>query len=255
MRGCVAHAAGLYGLALARSGGDGLDVEAHVVERQRLARRRARTASANGSRSSSGQPREVRAEGDRRGEVARARAASPASAPASSAPRRSRRRAGAASVSSAPAKFHIAAHALEVRRELGPRARPRRDRLRRARRRCPRRRTGRPGGRRAAAPRAGARRARSWSGIQWKVAVEKIRSTGSSSSQLGEVGDDVGGARRRARSRAFAIIASEPSTAISLPVGQPLDQLGGDPAGAAAGVERRSRRRAARAARAPPSPS
>ena len=123
------------------------------------------------------------------------------------------------------------------RGELGARGDRRRSPPR-ARRRCPRRRTGRPGGRPAAAPRAGARRARSWSRIQWKVAVEKTRSTGSSSSSSDEVGDQVGRRRSPSRSRALATIASEPSTASTLPVGQALEQLGGDPARAAAGVER-----------------
>ena len=85
---------------------------------------------------------------------------------------------------------------------------------------------------------AARRRAKSasWSAIQWKTALEKTTSTGSSSSQLGQVGDQrlVLGAQHRAHLLDHRRGAVDRDHAA---LGQPLDQHRGDAAAAAAGVE------------------
>ena len=120
----VAHAADS---TRSGSGGDGLDVEADVVERQRLLGSAARTASAKGSRSSSGSGRGCGAEGDRRDErrsgsrgLHRLRLQPAARLGEAGA------RAGAPRSPPAPAKFQRPSSPLEVRRVARRRRRPRR---------------------------------------------------------------------------------------------------------------------------------
>ena len=228
-----------------------LDVEAHVVERQRLVfeprapRRRRASRSSSGSRSRCGPRQTVRR--NSRG----SRAADRPRLAASSAPRRSRRRAAAP-------------RSPRARRSSTARSKPSKCGGEGSRRRRPRRSLARSSatlpcaaalgderGRRAAAPRAGARRGASWSRIQWKTALEKTTSTGSLELELGQVGDQV--ARRRSPS-ALARLLDHRGGAVDgdhAALGQALDQHRGDPAAAAAGVEHASRRRAARAGRGP----
>ncbi len=109
----------------------------------------------------------------------------------------------------------------------------------------------RPPGRSAANRRSNSR---SWSGIQWKVAVERIASTGSSSSSSSRSATNTS-TPGPSRSRACSTIEGEPSTATTCAARQPLDQRGGDAPGAAAGVEHALVAVAARGGRAPRAPS
>ena len=97
--------------------------------------------------------------------------------------------------------------------------------------------TSRPPGRSAACRRANSR---SWSAIQWNVAVERIASTRLVELEVEQVEHahvDAVGAGRRARSLAASTIEADASTAITLPARQALDQRLGDPPRAAARVE------------------
>ena len=150
---------------------------------------------------------------------------------------RSRRRAGAPRSPPGAAKFHM--HGMPSKCSAkrlggGPRRSPRAS----ARRRCPRRRTARcrrPPGRSAAWMR---RKRLSWSGTQWKVAVEKTTSTGSAQlrARRGPV-TSVLGACRRALSRALSIIDWRAVERDHPPLGQALEQQLGHAARARAGVE------------------
>ena len=178
--------------------GDGLDVEADVVEpaarsssAEDVVDEAARAAPPAGA-SRCGPRQTVRRNSARLGR--RDRPTAPASSATSvepgaraGAPRSPRRR-RSSRARRQPSK--CGANGL-ARRDLG-------DRLARGRRCCPRRRTGPPAGRRAAAPRAGGSKSASWSRIQWKAALEKTASTCSSSSSS-------------SRSATSALVARSPS--------------------------------------------
>ena len=218
------------------SGRDGLDVEPHVVERQRARlgrrapRRRRAPAAPRAAGPDAGRGTTVRSElggsraVDRLGSQPAARLVEPGSSGAlrllgarrssraRDAPRSAARRARAPATSSAIA--------CAARRRCRPAA------LRRQAATGPQR-------------RAQASKSASWSRIQWKIAVEKTASTGSasSSSSRSATSSLVRGRRRRSLCLARSSTASRrPRSPVR---GQPLEQQRGDAAAAAAGVEHR----------------
>ncbi len=164
----------------ASSGSERLDVEADVVEDERLSLLR-QDRLGEGPALLLRQLVEDRAEGDGGDELQRALAGCTGFGC-------SQQRASA-KPAAAQARLGLLRRG-EVPERLWPRSgagrTPGRRRRRRSpgygRRRCRARRTGRRGGRPASARRAAAGRAGRGRGIQWKVAVEKTRSTGSGSS-------------------------------------------------------------------------